>query len=183
MCKRGEIYWINFDKYTSTNKNSMQHGVRPAIIIQNDIGNRYSPTVLVSPITTQLKKLNMPTHILLDKKCGLRIESMVLLEQIYTIPKIELNDYIGKASYKEIKEINKALNISLATEEKNKVVDLDYIEETKYLISIRIKNYEKEHKKDDLIIIKSLEYSLHAYCEDRHLNYESLFKTKKAIAI
>lgn len=89
-----DIFYANLSRNTV---NSEQGGVRPVIIIQNDIGNKYSPTVLILPITSEIKKENMPTHCVIHKslKNGLKVDSMVLAEQIRVIDKSRLLDYIG----------------------------------------------------------------------------------------
>ncbi len=89
-----DIFYANLSRNTI---NSEQGGVRPVIIIQNDIGNKYSPTVLILPITSEIKKENLPTHCILHKslKNGLKVDSMVLAEQIRVIDKSRLLDYIG----------------------------------------------------------------------------------------
>ena len=76
--KWGEIYLCNL----GTSQGSVQSGVRPVLVIQNNIGNEHSPTIVVATITSVLKKLNQPTHILLDTSCGLKEISMVMLEQL-----------------------------------------------------------------------------------------------------
>ena len=90
--KWGEIYLCNL----GNTKGSVQAGVRPVLVIQNNIGNKHSPTIVVATITSALKKLNQPTHVLLDTTCGLNEMSMVMLEQVKTIDKTcELIEYIG----------------------------------------------------------------------------------------
>lgn len=90
--KWGEIYLCNLGEP----KGSVQSGVRPVLVIQNNIGNEHSPTIVVATITSVLKKLNQPTHILLDTSCGLKEISMVMLEQVRTIDKsCEIIEYIG----------------------------------------------------------------------------------------
>ena len=89
-----DIFYANLSKNTVK---SEQGGIRPVIIIQNDVGNKYSPTVIVLPITSEIKKENMPTHCVLHKSCGngLEEDSMVLAEQIRVIDKSRLLDRIG----------------------------------------------------------------------------------------
>lgn len=90
--KWGEIYLCNL----GTSQGSVQSGVRPVLVIQNNIGNEHSPTIVVATITSALKKLNQPTHVLLDTFCGLKEISMVMLEQVRTVDKsCELIEYIG----------------------------------------------------------------------------------------
>ncbi len=90
--KWGGIYLCNL----GASKGSVQSGIRPVLVIQNNIGNEHSPTIVVATITSALKKLNQPTHILLDTSCGLKEISMVMLEQVRTVDKTcELIEYIG----------------------------------------------------------------------------------------
>lgn len=96
--KWGEIYLCNL----GNTKGSVQSGVRPVLVIQNNIGNKHSPTIVVATITSALKKLNQPTHVLLDTTCGLNEMSMVMLEQVKTIDKsCELIEYIGTVENKD----------------------------------------------------------------------------------
>lgn len=89
-----DIYYANLSKNTTE---SEQSGIRPIIIIQNDIGNKYSPTVLAIPITSFQKKVDLPTHCILHKteKNGLKVDSMVMAEQIRVIDKKRILDKIG----------------------------------------------------------------------------------------
>lgn len=106
--KRGDIVYVNFDPIIG----SEQGGPRPAVVIQNDIGNRHAPTVIIAPITSKTKKSNLPTHVKLTSKC-LERNSVALLEQIKTIDKTRIEDYIGTLADEEMKMIDKALRISL----------------------------------------------------------------------
>ncbi|MCM1365327.1 MAG: type II toxin-antitoxin system PemK/MazF family toxin [Faecalibacterium sp.] len=108
---RGDIYFCEFISHGG----SVQSGLRPALIIQNNVGNKYSPTLIVSPITSIVKKKKQPTHVYLDKNFGLNEESMVMLEQISTVDKnIHMKEYIGSINDNSvIEKINKALKISL----------------------------------------------------------------------
>jgi mRNA interferase MazF len=92
--------------------------MRPVIIVQNDIGNRNSPTVIVVPITSQIKKEEMPTHISLRKGYGLEEDSIALCEHVDTIDKQRLLDYIGHISAFELRLIARALAISVGLVEK-----------------------------------------------------------------
>lgn len=108
---RGDIYFCEFIEQDG----SVQSGLRPALIIQNNMGNKYSSTLIVSPITSIVKKKNQPTHVYLDKAFGLNEESMVMLEQINTVDKeVHIKEYVGSVNDKRvIAEIDKALKISL----------------------------------------------------------------------
>ena len=108
--RRGEIYYADLSPVVG----SEQGGVRPVLIIQNDVGNKYSPTVIVSAITSQLSKAKLPTHIELpSEKYHLPKDSVVLLEQIRTLDKRRLKDKISSIDTFKMKEIDKAILISL----------------------------------------------------------------------
>lgn len=94
-------------------------GVRPVLIIQNDVGNKHSPTVIAAAITSQIGKTKLPTHIEIDpKQSGLKAESVVLTEQIRTIDKSRLKEKIGHIDdEKIISKINNALGVSFGLEE------------------------------------------------------------------
>lgn len=108
IVKRGELFYADL----GAGLGSEQKGIRPVVIIQNDVGNRYSPTVIVSAITSQVNKAKLPTHE--EIKNGiLRDNSTVLLEQIRTIDKCRLKEYLGYLNNEEMRRVDKALMISL----------------------------------------------------------------------
>ncbi|MBR4270479.1 MAG: type II toxin-antitoxin system PemK/MazF family toxin [Clostridia bacterium] len=108
--KRGEIYYANLSPVVG----SEQGGVRPVMIVQNNIGNRYSPTVIVAAITSKINKAKLPTHIELNARdFGLERDSVVLLEQIRTLDKARLLERIGCVSEQILSLIDDALSISL----------------------------------------------------------------------
>lgn len=108
--KRGEIYFADLSPVVG----SEQGGIRPVLIIQNDVGNKFSPTVIVSAITSKLEKAKLPTHIeLSSQKYHLPKDSVVLLEQIRTLDKRRLKEKIASIDEYKMKEINRALLISL----------------------------------------------------------------------
>lgn len=112
--KRNEIYYVTFG---NKNKGSVQSGIRPAVILQNDKGNENSPTTIVAPLTTKQKSLYLPIHIEIEKdnKNNLNENSVLLLEQIITIDKSRILNKIGVIEDKDlINKINKGLKTSLA---------------------------------------------------------------------
>lgn len=109
MIKRGEIYFADLSPVIG----SEQGGVRPVLVIQNDIGNKYSPTVIAAAITSQISKTKLPTHIELEHTYGLPKDSVVLLEQIRTLDKRRLKEKVCELSTVKMTEINQALLISL----------------------------------------------------------------------
>lgn len=106
--KRGDIYYADLSPVIG----SEQGGVRPVLIIQNDIGNRYSPTVIAAAITSQQEKSNLPTHIKLNAGCGLAKDSIVLLEQVRTIDKQRLKEKMGALDVPSMNRVDKALSVS-----------------------------------------------------------------------
>ena len=107
--KRGEIYYADLSPVVG----SEQGGVRPVLIVQNDVGNKYSPTVIAAAITSQREKNKLPTHISLPSSdCGLSKDSVVLLEQIRTIDKRRLKERMGRLDDGAMTQVNEALGIS-----------------------------------------------------------------------
>ena len=106
--KRGDIYKADLSPVIG----SEQGGIRPVVIVQNDMGNRYSPTIIVVPITTRLNKKNLPTHTKLNNSNLLK-ESIALMEQIRTIDKSRLIEFIGILNESEMNRITEALRISI----------------------------------------------------------------------
>lgn len=114
--KRGEIYMADLSPVVG----SEQGGIRPVLIIQNNVGNKYSPTVIVTAITSKLDKAKLPTHIeLSSEKYHLPKDSVALLEQIRTLDKRRLREKITVLEDGKMKEINRAILISLGFADKN----------------------------------------------------------------
>lgn len=110
MIYRGEIYYADL----SPTIGSEQGGLRPVVILQNDVGNKYSPTTIVAVFTTKKTKSKIPTHYWVNsEKCGLPKNSMVLLEQIKTIDKSRIKTRLGQVPKEDLIEIEKCLKISL----------------------------------------------------------------------
>ncbi len=106
---RGEIYYADLSPVVG----SEQGGVRPVLIVQNDVGNKHSPTVIAAAITSQREKSRLPTHIEIDSaSCGLAKDSVVLLEQIRTIDKKRLKEKMGVLDQTAMGKIDTALSIS-----------------------------------------------------------------------
>jgi mRNA interferase MazF len=111
IVKRGDVFFADLSPVVG----SEQGGVRPVLVIQNDIGNRFSPTVIVAAITAQIQKAKLPTHVEIDAKVhGFDRDSVILLEQIRTIDKQRLTDKITHLSDDMMGKVNDALQISLA---------------------------------------------------------------------
>ena len=107
--KRGDIYYADLSPVVG----SEQGGLRPVLIIQNDIGNRYSPTVIAAAITSRMEKNKLPTHIeVYAARVGLPRDSVILLEQIRTLDKRRLRERIGHLSEDEMQRVNTAISVS-----------------------------------------------------------------------
>lgn len=107
--KRGEIYYADLSPVVG----SEQGGVRPVLIVQNDIGNKHSPTVIAAAITSQKEKSRLPTHIALNASaCGLAKDSVVLLEQVRTLDKRRLKERMGELDSDAMSQVNDALSVS-----------------------------------------------------------------------
>lgn len=108
--RRGDIYYAELNPVVG----SEQGGIRPVLIIQNDIGNQYSPTTIVAAITSQISKAKLPTHVeLTSKKTGLDKDSVILGEQIRTIDKCRLKEKLTYLDEETMARVNQALEISL----------------------------------------------------------------------
>lgn len=108
--KRGDIYYADLSPVVG----SEQGGVRPVLIVQNDVGNKYSPTVIAAAITSQQGKTSLPTHIEVSgSTCGLSKDSVVLLEQVRTIDKRRLKEKMGTLPSNDMNKINEAISISM----------------------------------------------------------------------
>lgn len=107
--KRGEIYYADLSPVVG----SEQGGIRPVLIVQNNVGNKFSPTVIAAAITSQRYKTNLPTHIQIHASdCGLARDSIVLLEQVRTLDKKRLREKMGMLSSVDMHRVDRALSVS-----------------------------------------------------------------------
>ncbi|MEG0384642.1 type II toxin-antitoxin system PemK/MazF family toxin [Solibacillus cecembensis] len=110
IVKRGDVFFADLSPVVG----SEQGGTRPVLIIQNDIGNRFSPTVIIAAITAQIQKAKLPTHVEINaKKYGFERDSVILLEQLRTIDKSRLTDRITQLDSQLMEQVDDALGISL----------------------------------------------------------------------
>lgn len=108
--KRGDIYYADLSPVVG----SEQGGIRPVLIVQNDVGNKFSPTVIAAAITSQRFKTEMPTHIQVNAHgCGLTKDSIILLEQVRTLDKKRLKEKMGNLDERDMHRVNHALSVSL----------------------------------------------------------------------
>ncbi len=107
--RRGDIFYADLSPVVG----SEQGGIRPVLIVQNDVGNKYSPTVIAAAITSQTEKTNLPTHITVASyECGLQRDSIVLLEQIRTLDKRRLRECMGRLEDSVMDRVDKAISVS-----------------------------------------------------------------------
>jgi len=107
--KKGNVYYANLAHYYG----SEQGGYRPVLIIQNDVGNKYSQTTLVAPLTSKIAKKKLPTHVHLEAgNYGLKKDSIALLEQVRVIDKNLLGDFVTSIDYEKMIEVNNAIAVS-----------------------------------------------------------------------
>ena len=113
MVKRGDIYYADLSPVVG----SEQGGIRPVLVVQNDVGNKYSPTIIAAAVTSQINKAKMPTHIEISAETyGLVKDSVILMEQIRTIDKKRLKEKIGHADENLMQKVDRALSVSFALE-------------------------------------------------------------------
>lgn len=179
----GDIYYAELD-----GQGSEQSGFRPVIIIQNNVGNRFSPTVLIATITSKLGKANIPTHVTIEGY-GLKSKSVIEAEQIKTIDKNRLKSYVGRIDdYITINRIIKAIGISTAQDldplDRIKDEDIREIIEDKL---DKIRSYERilsDGENSDFInhclYSKQLELDeLQDFCKENGLNYKNYYTEYK----
>lgn len=111
--RRGDLFYADLSPVVG----SEQGGVRPVLVVQNDIGNKYSPTIIIAAITSQMNKAKLPTHIEIKaENFGLSKDSVILLEQIRTIDRKRLREKIGKLDEPSMERVDDAIRISLAVD-------------------------------------------------------------------
>ena len=113
--RRGDLFYADLNPVVG----SEQGGIRPVLVIQNDVGNHFSPTVVAAAITSRKAKNSLPTHILLENVPGLAPTSLLLLEQLRTIDRKRLRGYIGRISKEKMLEVDAALAISIGIGDPN----------------------------------------------------------------
>jgi mRNA interferase MazF len=173
--KRGEIWFVGLD-----GKGSEQKGLRPVLIIQNDIGNKFSPTTIIASITSQITKAKLPTHVEVEGY-GLDSKSVILLEQIRAIDKRErLVKYIGRLDDYMMEKVENALCVSLkigdtrkekiAKEKALEVRQLDLLLSRLVKYNIDSKDFTDTLKERELYL-----NDLIGFCESNKLNYREFY--------
>ena len=109
VVRRGDIFYADMGE----NVGSEQNGMRPVLVLQNDVGNEHSPTIIVAVLTSKVKKMYMPTHVYVGARFGLTEESVVLTEQLSTIDRRRLRGYVGTVDRTTMRKVEQAIHISL----------------------------------------------------------------------
>lgn len=185
---RGDIFFANLTGETG----SEQGGIRPVICLSNNIGNTYSPTVIVATITSKQTKANIPTHVDI-RGCGLKEDSIVLLEQIRTIDKRRYLSYIGHADELTMKKVDKAKEIAISDIKPKNTLERLYPEMRRYIVS-KLKMIETyiltldtlNQVRGDYNTINLIEdekfreiNSLKYYCDKNKINYNVIIDNYK----
>ena len=108
IVKRGELYYADLSPVVG----SEQGGIRPVLVVQNDVGNKYSPTIIAAAVTSKINKAKLPTHIELPSAYGLAKDSVILLEQIRTLDKRRLKEKMGHLDESVMQRVNGAIAVS-----------------------------------------------------------------------
>lgn len=162
ICKKGDIFYADL----SEGVGSELRGINPVIIIQNNIGNKYSPTVVVAAITARIREPKLPTHVkLLAEEYGLKSNSVILLEQVRTIDKIRLREKICTVTIEKIEEIDKSVSISLNIKQ---TPILSKSEEDDYIVKINRPLVYTEGKTD----VKLIQIAWKKLYPDRELFFD-----------
>lgn len=177
---RGDVFFANLGEINKNNRDSEQRGIRPVMIIQNNMGNKYSPTVIVAPITSQIVKVKLPTHVDLNYDyIGLKKKSFIMLEQVRTLDKSKLLEFVGKVSEEDMEKIDLAALISLdlkdriVIEEKARdVAQLDNVLYSAIQMGVKSNEFIENFKNERELAIQDLEN----YCAKRGLDYRKYYK-------
>ena len=185
LIKRGMVFLLDMSgiKAVGSEQGESDNGtkLRPCVIIQNDIGNKFSPTVVVALISSKTNKLNkVPTHVELYKEIGLEKNSIVMLEQIKTVDKRRLMQYCCKLDRETMKKIDRAMNISLGQLNAREEEVLKQVEEVKYwdriVTELADDIYASSEQIKQRIIRLQIEYNkLKKICEDNRLYVNNYF--------
>lgn len=176
---RGEMFWASLGE----NKGSEQGGIRPVVIIQNNSGNKFSPTVIIATITSQIGKKKLPTHVPLSalKYEKLNKDSTILVEQIRTIDKSRLGDYIGSLTIEDRKKLDRAIEVSVdLTEYLERIKDCLIFSSDIRSKDIVIKKWidiggEIRHIEDELKSRIELIGEFEKYCSRFNMNMEEYY--------
>lgn len=167
--KRGQVWEANLGAYDNCERTSEQKGVRPVIILSNDAGNKYGPTVIIGIVSSKMHKMRLPVHVKIFDliSAGLTDASFVGLEQIRVIDKSKLKYYLGKLSEDDMIHIDEAIDISLGTQVINRIrVLAAEIYQMEKMITIAVNRFG--HSKDVKLLLKE-------YYNERQQKIEKIY--------
>ncbi|HDK7194976.1 TPA: type II toxin-antitoxin system PemK/MazF family toxin [Clostridium botulinum] len=179
ILKRGDIIEVNLGEL----EKCKQGGIRPCIVVANNLCNKYSPVIHVVPITSKLNKKKMVTHIFIEKDCmnNLKYDSLILAEQINLINVNQILGYIGKASDILMRKVDKKLKLQLALEDKpnNKFNERRILSRAKSLKELEMYIDKQKEKPADLLnILKTQVIDLRDYCEEHDIDCSKYYVSK-----
>jgi mRNA interferase MazF len=180
---RNDLFWVDLTPYSKENS-SIQSSIRPCIIISNNLACKHSPVILVSPITSKLSKNRLPTHVTIGRESGLSKDSIVLLEQVITVDRKSLGDYIGTVPLHKVCEIDKALIISGGInieQQTTNVIDKGRIDNLISLIKDTEKKIEKTNDEYFDKMKRGLLSELKNYCKQCGANYSIIIKNNNIV--
>lgn len=159
--KRGDVFFADLPNVGG----SVQVGLRPVTIIQNDMGNKFSPNIIIVPLTSELKKTNLKTHFVIKARNScLKEDSMTLCENIMSIPKTRLVSYLGRLNDFTMSKIDMCLQVSIALDKPVEEMDFNYIEEKVAQIS-KLERVQKIANSNELTdVILEMKRELKKYC-------------------
>lgn len=166
--KRGDIYYADLGYAVG----SEQGNIRPVLVVSNDTGNRFSPTIVITPITSKLHKTELPTHVPISRSCGLDRDSLVLVEQIRAIDRSRIEEYVGSIDNDCLKAIDKALGVCVGLKIRRRTRRgitgcLDTAEIQKHKAAIRA-GKDMDVIEIDSDIVNEEMRNLAAFAEERH---------------
>lgn len=178
--KRGDIFYADFGEGIG----SEQGGIRPVVIVQNDVGNKFSPTLIVSPLTSKMMKTKLPTHVMIKaSESGLPKDSIALTEQVRVLDKSRIKSYITSLNGLTLARLNEALEISLGLANNNDKIAERTANEIKVIDMFIVKcmkffgdniNSIKEELKEREVKVNELE----TYCKSKRLNMNNYYSVE-----
>jgi mRNA interferase MazF len=177
--RKGDLIFVDFDQLIKSGRDhSIQSKPRPAVVLSNNVGNKFSPTIWVATLTSNLNKNKLPTHVKVSEETGLRFDSLVLVEQVFTIDKKLILSKVGKCSAHIMEQIDTAVKIQAGT------IDLEYIEDTvnwinKVECEARINGFDPEDARLHTRLVKELQ----SYCNQYGYDYTKVLKEKTFIKV
>jgi len=177
--KKGDLIFVDFDQLIKSGRDhSIQSKPRPAVVLSNNVNNRFSPTIWVATLTSNLNKNKLPTHVKVLEDSGLKFDSLVLVEQVFTIDKKLIISKVGRCSNYIMEQIDTAVKIQAGT------IDLEYIKDTvnwinKVECEAHINGFDPEDARLHIRLVKELQ----SYCNQYGYDYSKVLKEKTFIKI